>query len=510
MTTEALLLATYGRVSSDSEEQLESFKAQEEYYTKKYENKPGIDYVGHFADEGISGKFMRNREELQNLLKLAFDGKVKRIVTKSVSRFARNMIECLQMARNLKNAGVTILFETQGIDTADESAFVILGIMASMAEEEIRTLSRNVAWGFRKRYAEGQVNWTGRMLGYIVNGGKFTIVPEEAVIVREIFEGYLAGKSYFQICQELVSKGVVTIKGKSEWREETIDRILTNEKYIGDVILQKTYAPDIMLKRRLNINALPKYEIQNNHDPIITRELFGKVQAEIGRRRLEKITLRHGGAKHTSKYPFSGKLVCQCGSRFRRFSQTFKNKLGEKQIQVVWVCLAHQKDKTLCEMKPIKEDLVEQAFLDMVMGMSADKDTFKRKVSERIDIAVTARNAIDVQGLGKQLEEAQQELIAISQTPLSAGREKSIQELMNTIRSLQSEIELAQASTASHNLTAMRLTDMKKLITRPIATFNDNVFNTMVDRILITSQDTKPNWLKFILANGSEVLQAVA
>jgi len=463
--------------------------------------------VGFFGDEGISGKFAHNREDFQRMLNECYAGKITRIVTKSVSRFARNQVECMKLARDLKNRGITILFETQGIDTKDEGSFVILSVLASMAEEEIRTLSRNVIFGFLKRYKAGQVNWTGRMLGYEVVKGQFQIVPDEALVVKEIFDLFLKGKSYYQICQILMSRGVQAFQGKGRWTRGWIEFILANEKYCGDVILQKTYAPDIMLPRRKNEGKRPKYEVQNNHIGIVSKATFDAAQAEIARRNKEKLTLKEKNSKFCSLYPFSGKLICTCNGKYRRHAQTFM-KNGVKQTERVWVCTTHQGNKTLCDVKPIKESTLEKAFVSTLNNLISNKEMLSEMLGAKIE-EVLAGKSVDPRLLAEQLVEAQEELIAISKTTRTDQSQAQAELLIQKIQSLQCEIELAQVNIATQDLTLVRLAEMKKLIKRPLAFFNDDVFTTLINKVLITAEDTKPAKLHFIFYCGIETIEEV-
>ena len=501
------LLAAYGRVSSETEEQQDSYEAQKEYYTDKFTKKAGINFVGFYGDEGISGKHAHNREDFQRMLKDCYEGKITRIVTKSVSRFARNQVECMKLARDLKNRGITILFETQGIDTKDEGSFVILSVLASMAEEEIRTLSRNVIFGFLKRYKAGQVNWTGRMLGYEVVKGQFQIVPDEALVVKEIFDLFLKGKSYYQICQILMSRGVKAFQGTGKWRRGWIEFILANEKYCGDVILQKTYAPDIMLPRRKNEGKRPKYEVQNNHIGIVSKATFDAAQAEIARRNKEKLTLKEKNSKFCSLYPFSGKLICTCNGKYRRHAQTFM-KNGVKQTERVWVCTTHQGNKTLCDVKPIKESTLEKAFVSTLNNLISNKEMLSEMLGAKIE-EVLAGKSVDPRLLAEQLLEAQEELIAISKTTRTDESQAQAELLIQKIQSLQCEIELAQVNTATQDLTLVRLAEMKKLITKPLAFFNDDVFTTLINKVLITAENTKPAKLHFVFYCGIETIEEV-
>jgi DNA invertase Pin-like site-specific DNA recombinase len=513
MTTQALvLLATYGRVSSDSEEQLNSYKNQEDYYTKHYGSKAGITYVGHFADEAKSGKFMRNRKDFNKLLQLCYEGKVNRIVTKSVSRFARNNVECMQIARDLKNRGVTILFETGGIDTADENAFVILGLLSVLAEEEIRTLSENIKWGFRKRNADGRATHARRMLGYLVEQGNFVIEPSEAVVVKGIFDDFLRGNSLYQIVDDLnarqINKPKVSKKkgGRTKWTIAHIENILTNEKYCGDVYTHKTWAPDIMLARRANNENVTRYEILDNHVGIISRETFQATKVEIERRRIDKLNLSDDRGKYSSKYALSGKLECGCGSKLRRHKHRRVLKSGEIILDDVWVCIAHQ-GKSKCQMKPIKEGIVQDAFVTALNGLVFNRSQFEQTLTNNIHAAVCANVGPTADELRQELTLAQQELITKSKNKDSYR----VDEIITRIQSIQNNLELAERTGKAIQITKLKIDEATRLLAQPLNNFNDAVFRSQIQRVVILADERgKPSKLRFIFAFGEEVVKELA
>jgi len=508
MTTQAVLLATYGRVSSDSEEQLNSYKNQEDYYTKHYGSKEGITYVGHFADEAKSGKFMRNRKDFNKLLQLCYEGKVNRIVTKSVSRFARNNVECMQIARDLKNRGVTILFETGGIDTADENAFVILGLLSVLAEEEIRTLSENIKWGFRKRNADGRATHARRMLGYLVEQGNFIIEPSEAVVVKQIFDDFLSGDSLYKIVDDLNARQIIKPqvakkKGNTKWTIGHVESIITNEKYCGDIYTHKTWAPDIMLARRANNENVTRYEILDNHVGIISRETFKAAQVEIERRRIDKLNLSDDRGKYSSKYALSGKLECGCGSKLRRHKHRRTLKSGEVILDDVWVCIAHQ-NKSGCLMKPIKESIVQDAFVTALNGLVSNRSRFEQTLTNNIHAAVCASVGPAADELRQELVSAQQELISKSKNKETKG----VAELIARIQSIQNNLELAERTGKAIQITQIKINEATRLLAQPLGNFNDTVFRSQIQRVLVAADERgKPSKLKFVFAMGMEVTE---
>lgn len=247
-------------------------------------------------------------------------GKINRILVKSISRFARNTVDTLKYIRELKELGVSVFFETQGIDTMTPNGEVLITILAALAEQESRTISTNIKWSYQKRFKEGKVVLNCKIvLGYEKVGDEYVIVEDEAEIVRQIYLDYLSGKTIRQIADNLNERGIPT-KRKCKWGPSVIQGILANEKYTGNAYLGKTYKPDVLSKRRIkNVGQETMYYVENSHPAIITQEMFDMVQYEKKRRLELRSTTNTGKGKYSSKYPFSGLLVCgECGSKFRR------------------------------------------------------------------------------------------------------------------------------------------------------------------------------------------------
>jgi len=501
-------VCAYARVSSDSEEQMDSYKAQKEYYTRELGRKTDIEFVGLYADEARSGKSIRRREDFKRMLEDCEAGKIDRIVTKSVARFARNMVECMKTARDLKNKGITILFETQGIDTTEESSFVLLSLLATMAEEEIRTLSINIIWGFRKRIAEGKITHSRTIFGYKAKKGNYTIVPHEAVIVQEIFEQFLSGKTYYQIANDLQERGIAKANGGMVWQFRTIEKILENEKYCGDVITQKTFSPDIMLERRANNGELPKYEIKDNHIGIVSRETYEKAQAEIERRKREKTSLDEMKVKYSSKYAFSSRAECTCGSKLRRHSQWFTNKAGEQRKMPIWVCITHQKKRASCPVRPIKEGDLEQAFVKSLTIVIANREHFDSQITANMEVAMKSREGSNTETLKTKLDNAQRRLITISRKGHKTNaNQQEADDLMEEIRAIQADLAMSQANDITVDLMLRRLKLVKDMITEPLVEFKEEVFRSLIEKAIVVADDKRPTHIKFIFYSGLEITQ---
>ena len=306
-------VAGYARVSTDSEEQLTSYEAQVDYYTKYIRSNPDWEFVDVYTDEGISAVSTRGREGFNRMIEDALAGRIDLIVTKSVSRFARNTVDSLTAVRKLKEHGTEVYFEKEGIYTFDSKGELLITIMSSLAQEESRSISENVTWGQRKRFADGKVTLPySSFLGYCKGpDGLPEIVPEEAETVREIYRLFIQGKTVNWIANHLTAKGIPTPRGKSKWQTSTIESILTNEKYKGSAILQKKFTVDFLSKKmKVNEGEVPQYIVEQSHPAIIDPEQWQKVQDEMAVRKAK-------GRHHNSLSPFSAKLVCgDCGEYY--------------------------------------------------------------------------------------------------------------------------------------------------------------------------------------------------
>ncbi|MCM1224266.1 MAG: recombinase family protein [Lachnospiraceae bacterium] len=293
-------VCAYVRVSTDKDEQEDSFAVQSEYWTKRFSTDETVEYVGLFTDEGISGKKMKNRKGLLALLDKARSGGIDRIYTKSISRFARNYTEIIAVIRELREKGIPIIFEKENINTLDPKCNLMLSVMSSLAEEELRSMSKNQKWAARKRFASGSVELS-RIYGYDYADGKLTVNPETAKIVKRIFELFLNGLGSEKIAKALECEGYATMRGGEHWSRATILRILKNEKYIGDSLLQKNYMDEH--GKTKNRGELPQYYVENTHEPIISREDFEAVKRILDER-YRKYRL---GVGHCNSYLMSGK-----------------------------------------------------------------------------------------------------------------------------------------------------------------------------------------------------------
>lgn len=360
-------VAGYARVSTDSDEQLTSYEAQVDYYTGFINRNPDWQLVEVYTDEGISGTNTRRREGFNRMIADALDGKIDLIVTKSVSRFARNTVDSLTTIRKLKEHGVEVYFEKENIMTFDGKGELLLTIMSSLAQEESRSISDNVTWGQRKRFADGKVNMAySQFLGYRKGeDGKPEIDPEEAKTVRLIYSMFMDGKTVTAIARELTKQGVLTPTGRPTWRDTTVESILTNEKYKGDAILQKSFTVDFLSKKtKKNEGEVPQYYVEDSHPAIIDRDEWELVQAEMSRRKAK-------GRHQNSLSPFSSKVYCgECGSYYG--SKIWHS--NDKYRRVIWRCNGKYERQTGCATPHLLEEDFKRLFLKALSRLQEKRE----------------------------------------------------------------------------------------------------------------------------------------
>lgn len=336
-------VAAYCRVSTDSEEQLNSYEAQKSYYTQKIQDSPDWEMAGIYADEGITGTSLKKGTEFKKMITACKRGHIDLIITKSLSRFARNTVDCLETVRLLKANGIGVYFEKENINTLTESSEFLITLFSGFAQAESESLSKNVAWGKAKSAEAGKVTFQyKKMLGYRKGAdGQPEIVPEEAEVIKRIYHRYLDGCTLGQIKRELDEDNVPTAQGVEFWSPAIIHNILTNEKYIGDALLQKTYVTDCISKKvKKNQGERAMYYVENNHPAIISREMFDQVRNEMTRRSSKRKVLQKSGktelGKYSGKYALTELLVCgECGSPYKRVTWA---RNGKKRI--VWRCVS--------------------------------------------------------------------------------------------------------------------------------------------------------------------------
>jgi len=369
----------YARVSTDNEEQLGSYEAQMEYYGKFIREHEGWEFAGLYSDEGISGTSIRKRKGFQRMVADAMDGKFDLIVTKSISRFARNTVDSISTVRQLKTRGVEVYFEKDGLWTFDPAAELTISILSSIAQEESRNLSQNVTWGQRARFAEGKVSMPYKnFLGYDRGEDGTPVVNEaQAAVVRRIYAMFLDGKTVSGIAAALTAEGVPTPGGRRKWQPRVVENILTNEKYKGDALLQKTYCADFLTKKmKRNGGEVPQYYVEGSHPPIVGAALFDHAREELKRRKAA------GNIRSASC--FSGRIVCgDCGSIYG--SKVWHS--NDKYRRTVWQCNGKYKGGEKCGTPTLSERDIKESFLGFMNSLIADRQDVVRGLKESLAAA---------------------------------------------------------------------------------------------------------------------------
>ena len=411
-------VAAYARVSTEREEQEDSFERQVAHYTALIQSKSEWNFVGIYADPGITGTRAEKRPDFMRMISDCRAGKIKKILVKSISRFARNTVDALTYIRELKEIGVGIYFESENIDTLTPGGEVLITILAAMAEQESRTMSSNIKWAYAKKFKNGEVILnTGLMLGYTKVGkdeegrAVYEINEAEAKIVRRIYREFVSGLSVTRICRGLEADGIPTKLGRKKWQHSVIESILTNEKYTGDAILGKTFKPDVLSKHRIkNEGQVPMYYAEGTHPAIIDKELFELAKAEMARRKGAK-TEAVGSSKFTSKYTFSGILICgKCGSKLRRHTR----RVGSGKVVPAFGCSNRiVNGRSECDSHHINEDVIARTYLAAIRTMAEDADEIIEAITEGAEMALQPENAAALERIEAEVIELQQAVLEL-------------------------------------------------------------------------------------------------
>lgn len=409
-----LRVAAYCRVSTETEEQNSSYEVQVAHYTEFIKKNAEWEFAGIFADDGISGTNTKKREEFNRMIDECMEGNIDLVITKSISRFARNTLDCLKYIRQLKDKNISVFFEKENINTMDAKGEVLLTIMASLAQQESQSLSQNVKLGLQYRYQQGKVQVNhNRFMGYTKDEeGNLIIVPEEAEIIKRIYREYLEGKSLAGIGRDLEKDGILTAAGKPRWRPETIKKILLNEKYIGDALLQKTFTVDFLTKKRVkNEGHVPQYYVENSHEAIIPKELFLQAQEELHRRNNIYTGADKNKRLYSSKYALSTITFCgDCGDIYRR---VYWNIRGRKEL--VWRCVTRiEQGPETCKNRTVKEGDLYDAVMTAINRLLAGGDNMIRTLEENIHAVIGDTTEYKISEINKLLEEKQKEVISLA------------------------------------------------------------------------------------------------
>ena len=477
-----LRVAAYCRVSTETEEQNSSYEVQVAHYTEFIKKNNEWEFAGIFADDGISGTNTKKRDEFNRMIAECMDGNIDMVITKSISRFARNTLDCLQYIRQLKDKNISVYFEKENINTMDAKGEVLLTIMASLAQQESQSLSQNVKLGLQYRYQQGKVQVNHkRFMGYTKDeDGNLIIVPEEAEIIKRIYREYLQGKSLVGIGRGLEKDGILTAAGKPRWRPESVKKILQNEKYIGDALLQKTVTVDFLTKKRVkNEGHLPQYYVENSHEAIIPKELFLQVQEEIHRR--SNIYTGAGKNKriYSSKYALSAITFCgDCGDIYRR---TYWNIHGRKEF--VWRCVTRiEQGPEVCKNRTVKEDELYGAVMTAINRLLAGGNNMIKTLEENIHAVIGETTEYQISEINNLLEEKQKELIKLA----NKGQDyEHLADEIDELRDKRHALLVEDASLSGENERIAEMTDFFNEQSCELEEYDEQLVRRLIEKVTV-------------------------
>lgn len=491
-----LRVAAYARVSSASEDQLNSFAAQNRYYTTLISNKENWSMVDIYADEGITGTSAEKRGDFQRLLADCRRGLVDRILVKSISRFARNTKECLEILRELKLLGVSVFFEKETIDTAHMSGEMMTTLFASFAQAESESISGNMRWSYQKRMQDGTFNTYNAPLGFDLVEGKLEIHQDEADVIRGIYVAYLNGKNSREIAASLNEHGVL----QREWHREIVDYILKNERYAGNALLQKRYTTDTFpTAKKRNRGERQMYFVEGSNIPIIPQEMYDQAQM------LRKRRLPQQAVKAQAEKPLSGKVYCgSCGAIYRYKSVNQTN---------YWVCTKHDESKNLCSVKPVAEKEIYAAFLRLYYNLKHQGSAILEEMITHIQTIRSHRMlwSEDVIELNKKISDLSSQNQMLTQLKQQGLIDPDIfiyqsNELAQQLREAKRQKGRLLDQNGDGTLTqTQNLLEVLEVGPDILESFDAVIFDELVDKIIVDSN----THIQFRLKNGLELAETI-
>ena len=498
-----LRVAAYCRVSTDDEEQLTSYEAQQNYYTDKIMTNREWTMAGIFADEGITGTSARKRPEFLKMIRLCKQKKIDIVLTKSISRFARNTVDCLNYIRALRELGIAVIFEKENINTLEADREILITMLGAFAQAESESISANVRWGKRQAMREGKtIIQYNRLYAYEKGeDGKPKIIQEQAEVVRSIYEQYLSGASLRMIKDRLETEQIPNVTGGSQWTITAIRSILTNEKYCGDVLLQKTYISDCISRKVIrNTGQLPMYLVQNHHEGIVERKTFDAVQAEMARRSAGKSPSKKnaptGMTSYASKYALSERLVCgECGTLYRRCTWS---KQGRKRI--VWRCVSRLDYGTkYCHNSPtLDEEPLQKAILAAINSVMSQKSTLIRQITSAMEMELApvpgeSMSLADIERRLGELNDQTRELVAESARAEDASAcTAQLRAVMNEAAVLKEKRALIEEQRQSNAQAVRRIEDAAAAMAQAsthISEWDEALIRQLVDTVKVNSAE---------------------
>ena len=510
-----LQVAAYCRVSTEEEEQQSSYEAQCSYYTDKIMTNPEWTMAGIFADEGITGTSTKKRDDFNRMIRKCKKKKIDLILTKSISRFARNTLDTIKYTRMLRAMGIGIYFEKENINTLDMDSEMLITMLGAFAQAESESISRNVAWGKRQAIREGKVYVNfNQLYGYYLQEDRTPgIKQQEAEVVKFIFGQYMLGDSTRMIARKLDEDGIPTRSGKVRWEPATIKSILKNEKYCGDVLAQKTFKECVIGgKVQKNTGQLPQVLVQNNHPAIISRELFYAVQEEIKRRTAAKSPSAKsatGRSCYASKYALSERLVCgECGTLYRRCTWNIR---GKKKI--VWRCVSRLDHGTkYCKQSPtMEETALQRAIMNAVNSTMDSREDLVKGITDTVILMLKPKeNAVFTLGeVKRRIQELTAEFDALFEIDGSEVTEQDrfteitqeLAELKKKQESISAQLRNNQAIQGKVNRFASAAERMDHRLTE----WDEEMIRQIIHTVEVISADR----IRVVLTDGSVVMQEV-
>ena len=511
-----LRVAAYCRVSTEEEEQQSSYEAQCTYYTDKIMTNPEWTMAGIFADEGISGTSTKNRDDFNRMIRRCRQKKIDLILTKSISRFARNTLDSLKYIRALKGMGIGIIFEKENINTLETDTELIITFMSAFAQSESESISANVRWGKRQSMKEGKasVNFKKLYGYYLDDEGNPQVNSDQAEAVRSIYDQYLQGASLRMIKLSLEGKAAPNPTGGAKWDISQIRSILGNEKYCGDVLMQKTFTQDCINKKVIkNTGQLPMYLIQNNHPAIVSREIYRAVQAEKTRRSASaspsKKTSSTGRSCYASKFALSERLVCgECGTLYRRCTWKRNGK-----ARVVWRCVSRLDYGTkYCHQSPtMDEEPLQQAIMAAINSVMDSKGAICSQITEAAveETGILPDSTMTLGEINRRLEELETEFNILLQQPDSAVKNAArFGGIANEIASLKGQREKIAARLRKDQTVQLHVHTMEAALdgmSHLMQQWDEEIIRQLVHTVKVISADH----IKVFLRNGIEIDQTV-
>ena len=514
-----LRVAAYCRVSTDSEEQLTSYEAQKKYYTDKIMTNPAWTMAGIFADEGITGTSAAKRPQFLRMIRQCRQKKIDLVLVKSISRFARNTVDCLNYVRALRELGIAILFEEQNINTLETDGELLLTLLGAVAQGESESISENVKWGKRQAMREGKAAIQYKRLYAFEKGedGKPRIIPEQAEVVRQIYDSFLGGHSLRMIKDALEAKAIPTVTGGSEWSIAVIRGILQNEKYCGDVLQQKSFVADCISHKHVrNVGQLPMYLTQDHHEGIVSRDTFHAAKAEFARRSAGRAPSQKqaptGRSCYSAKYALTGRLVCgECGTLYRR---CVWSKRGRK--KAVWRCASRiDYGSTYCHESPtLQEGPLQAAILAALSSVMSQKDRLVVQIEDamRMELAPVPGETMSLSDIDRRLGELEREFKTLFQTSKEdggylghAGAFQRITEEMGTLKEKKAFILAQQEGNSAASRRIRDAVDILEAGDPQFTEWNESDIRQLVDTVVVLSADR----LRVCLRGGMEIEQTI-